>query len=52
MHLRHEGSTIGFHCHGSFVGDILGYSKIFFVKFSDECFYGKIDPKRKFLNFS
>ena len=52
MRLWHIGSMIGVHCHGSFVGDILGYSKIFFVKFYDRRFYGKIHPKRKFLNFS
>ena len=49
MCLRHEGLMIGIHCHWSFVGDILGYSKIFFVHFCDRRFYGKIDPKLKFF---
>ena len=51
MRLQHEGSMIGVHCHWSFVGDILGYSKIFFVNFYDQRFNGKIDPKLKILNF-
>ena len=52
MCLQHEGLMIEFIVNWSFVGDILGYLKIFFVNFCDQCFCGKIDPKIKFLNFS
>ena len=44
------GSGLGYH--QSFVGDILGYSKIFFVDFCNLHFYEKIDSKCKFLKFS
>ena len=52
VHLQHERSMLGVHCHWSFVGDILGYLKIFFVDFCDQCFCGKIGVKLKFLNFT
>ena len=33
VHLWPEGSMIGIHCYLAFVGDILGFLKIFFCKF-------------------
>ena len=39
---------IGIQCHWSFVGDILGYLKIFFDNFSDHRFLEKFAVQSKF----